>query len=255
MLDNDNKIYNVLYLDDDINISNSNLSLSEKYIIKLTIAHDYETARKLYLAKHFDAFLLDIELSNSRETGIEFAEELRTNPHYYSTPIIFVSMHTHYASPLLTHIKNSSFITKPTNEAKLIEQLSLMLNIPEYITTFYSFKSLIITTQNDTKLEITPNKISFIEANGRELTFQYIDGKTVQLSCKYGVFKNILQQIKENEISCLRQIHRSIIINIKQIKKIHLENHIGYVYLFADPNPKPLGIKYRCNLTKFITEE
>lgn len=250
----ENKIFNVLYLDDDISISLPDIYLAEKYRIHFVIAHDCEKARKLLLKAKFDAFILDIEIKDSRETGIEFAEELRTSSTYYATPIIFISMHTHYSSRLLSHIKNSSFLSKPTSEEKLIEQFSLMLNIPEYITKFYSFQPLIITIANETKLEISPNKLSFIEAYGKEITFQYIDGKTIHLLCKYGTFKNILNQIKEKDINCLRQIHRSVIINIKQIRKLHLENHIGDVYLFADDIPKPLGIKYRCNVAEFITE-
>lgn len=254
-MENINKVFNVLYLEDDLNINPSEISLDDKSVIRLVIARTCEEARNLYSSFRFDAFILDIEIKDSRETGIEFAEELRTNNIYCTTPIIFLSMHSHYSSKLLNHIKNSSFISKPTSNSKIIEQFSLMLNLPEYITKYYSFQSLIISTDSNTKLEIYPNKLSFIEANGREITFQYMDGKTVKLLCKYGTFKNILAQINEKNIACLRQIHRSIIVNIKQIRDIYIENHIGYVYLFADNVPKPLGIRYRHNVVEFIKED
>lgn len=250
-----NEIINILYLEDDFKSCPIDFSsIRQHNRFKLSLAVNCEEARKLIRTTKFDLFILDIEIKTSRESGIQFAEELRMHSLYTSTPIIFVSIHTHYSSTLLTHIKNSSFLPKPIDTAILIEQICLMLNFPKYIKKYYSYESLIIPTASNAYLEIKPNQLSYIEAIGKDIVIQYINGKTIHLPSKYGIFKNITTQIQDRNIDCLRQIHRSIIININQISKIHIEKNIGFVYLFADKDPKPLGVRYRYNLSDYIQE-
>lgn len=250
-----NEKINILYLEDDLKSCPIDLSsIRQHQRFKLSLAINCEEARRLIKTAKFDLFILDIEIKASRESGIQFAEELRMDPIYTSTPIIFTSVHTHYSSALLTHIKNSSFLPKPIDAAVLIEQICLMLNVPEYIKRHYSYESLIIPTASNAYFEVMPNQLSYIEAIGKDIVIQYINGKVLNLPGKYGIFKNITTQIHDRNIVCLRQIHRSIIININQISRIHIEKNIGFVYLFADKNPKPLGVRYRCNLSDFIRE-
>ncbi len=129
-----------------------------------------------------------------------------------------------------------------------------MLGIEPYVKAHYTYENLIILTQSDITLKLAPNKISFIELIDKDILISYTDGKCVKIPCKYGVFKNILSQISMRNISCLRQIYRSIIINVNQIANIQINRNIGNVYLFGEDKPKPLGIKYRCNLQEFISE-
>lgn len=250
-----NKQFNVLYLEDnfeDNHIDLSSIQGQENFIF--TLASNCDEARKQIRTTNFDIFILDIEITTSRKSGIQFAEELRTIPQYFSTPIIFVSVHTHYSSSLLSYIKNSTFISKPFNPSFLHDQICLMLNIPGYTKKHYINESLIISTTGNTYIEAKPNDISYIEAIRNNIVIQYINGETLRLSGRYGIFKKIINQISDKNISCLRQIHRSVIININQISDIRIERNTGCVCLFADKKPKPIGIKYRQNLSDFIQE-
>ena len=245
------KQFHILYLEDNP-IDLSSVQGRENLIFKA--ARNCEEARRLIRTTNFDLFVLDIEIKASRESGIQFAEELRTDPHYSTTPIIFASAHTHYSSSLLVHIKNSSFIPKPFDPSTLHDQICLMLNIPEYTKKHYSYASLIIPTRGNTYIEAKSGDISYIEEIGKEIIIQYINGETLRFSSRYGTFKKITDQISGKKISCLRQIHRSVIININQISDIRTQKNIGCVYLFADEKPKPIGIRYRQNLSDFIQE-
>lgn len=250
-----NKTINILYMEDDLEtnpIDFSNIKGYEKFCF--SVATNCEEARELIGKTKFDVFILDIEIKSSRESGIQFAEEIRIDPQYSSTPIIFTSEHTHYSFALLSYIKHSSFLSKPVQAEALIEQIYLMLNIPEYQRKYYSYETLMIPTASNAYLEIKPNQISYIEAIGKDLIIQYISGKTVRIPTKYGIFKNVTEQLKGRNVACLRQIHRSIIINIHQISDIFIEKNVGFVYLFAEEKPKPLGIRYRSNLSDFIKE-
>ena len=54
-MENINKVFNVLYLEDDLNINPSEISLDDKSVIRLVIARTCEEARNLYSSFRFDA--------------------------------------------------------------------------------------------------------------------------------------------------------------------------------------------------------
>ena len=248
--------YVILYLEDDYGSFGTDLTkLRRPKSMRIYIADCCQKARELIDAADFDLFILDIEIKGSRESGIQFAEELRTSEKYAQTPIIFASMHSHYSSSLLSHIKNSAFLKKPFDLSALEDQICLMLNIPEYVKRYYSPDTIAVQTSGGVAFEIKPNAVSFIEAVGKDIVIQYQSGKTVCIAGQYGVFKSILSQIQSRGVDCLRQIHRSVIINVNQISRIELSKNVGQAYLFGDDTPKPIGIRYRENIAEFIGEE
>lgn len=77
--------YNILCLEDNFpEIEQAMRALQKKLKARIYIAGNYAEAEKLLSARHFDLFILDIEMKGERSTGIQLAESVRTM-HLYST--------------------------------------------------------------------------------------------------------------------------------------------------------------------------
>lgn len=253
MPNSESKKHRVLYLEDDvqniaINFSDIQTLLGVQFVLTQTV----EDAVRLIKSEHFDLFILDIEIKHERATGIQLAEHLRQLPSYTTIPIVFTSMHTHYSHWLFSKIRNCSFLPKPFAQEDLITEIGMALGIPQYVKKHYASPPLILPFGKETHIEIDPHKVSYIEATNHSLLVQYIDGESIQASASSGVLKNILEQIYAQHITCLRQIYRSIIINVNQIKKVELEKNIASVYLFNEAKALPLGMRYRENIQEFV---
>lgn len=243
----------VLCVDDHIEeLSSLFVTVRQELGVDIITATSYEAAKRLLENSKIDAFVLDIELSAERSTGIQLANHIRSLPEYITTPIIFVSMYSHYSKRLLSTIQNSAFLSKPLRPQEFMNTLGFCLGIVEYVKQSRPHEPFRIPIQKSGYLEINPQDISYIEVNRNVLTVQYIRGETLTTKCANGSFKSILEQIEEHSITHLRQIYRSIIINIDQVKEIDLKGNIGSVTLFGDPNPKPVGSMYQHHLDDLL---
>ncbi len=244
-------MYTVLCVDDHIeDLSTAFAAMRKELDIDLITATSYEAAKQLLSTSAIDAFLLDIELSDDRSTGIQLANDIRRLPQYATTPIVFVSMYSHYSHRLLSTVQNSAFLTKPIRSQELLSTLGAFFGIAAYMHPNY--EPFRIPIHKSGYIEINPRDISYIDVNRNELTVQYISGETVTAKCVHGCFKSILDQMEAQSISHLRQIYRSIIINIDQVKEIDLKGNIGTVTLFGDPTPKPVGSMYKHHLSDLL---
>lgn len=245
--------YHVLYLEDDTQDIAINFSDIQNLLdIQFVFAQTVEDAVRLIGSNHFDLFILDIEIKHERATGIQIAEQIRRSPSYATTPILFTSMHTHYSNWLFSKIRNCAFLPKPFTQEDFIAEIGIALGIPQYWKKHYASPVLLLPLGKEIHIEIDPHKVSYIEATNRSLLIQYIDGESIQTAVFSGVFKNILEQIQTHRVTCLRQIYRSIIINVNQIKKIELKKNIASIYLFNEAKPLPLGMRYRKNIQEFV---
>lgn len=247
--------YTALCLEDEYYSIKEEILVFEQLLhVKVLRAKNYSQALQVLSEHRFQLFILDIELKGERSTGIQFAEVIRTHPNYVCTPILFVSVHNHFSYMLLSRFQNSAFLRKPFSSEALIEQCGTLLNIPKYVQRHYQAPIFTIYVSKETQLELSPKTISYIEANNKILDIQYIDGRLEHFRCYSGAFKKLIQQIENSSACRLRQIHRSIIVNIDQIRYVEIQRNTGDVWLFNDDTPKPLGISYRHNISELFED-
>lgn len=245
--------YYVLYLEDDFKHMAQDITLlQQKLPIRLALAASVAKAKGMMDTYDFDLFILDIEIAGERNSGIQLAEYIRQQPRYAAVPIVFTSMHTHYSHWLFSSIHNCSFLPKPFTEDAILTEIGAALGIAPYINRRYVPVPLLIPYHRDAYIEVPATAVSYIEVVNRCLAVQYIDGEALQFKNASGMFKSILEQLEEHHISCLRQIYRSIIINVNQIKDIQTDKSTAYVQLFHEPRPFPLSTIYRDNLREFL---
>ena len=244
--------YNVLYMEDDPVGAGADLSqVEEKLPVRVILVTSLAGAQEALQTGRFDLFLLDIEIPGERSTGIQLAEQIRRTPAYGITPIIFTSMHTHYSHWLFSTIRHCSFLPKPFTAETLIREMGVALGLPAYLKQEYVAPPLLISFSGGPALEIDPLAVSYIEVNNRQLFVQYVNGQSVEVRCHSGTFKSILDQIGANRITNLRQIYRSILINVNQIKTVETDKNTAAVRLFNESRVFPMGTRYRDNLKEF----
>ena len=244
--------YNVLCMEDNLSEVKHELLGLQQLSAKIYIANSYSQAIKLLSEIHFHLFILDIEIKGERSTGIQLAEIVRANPVYICTPILFMSVHSHFSYRMLSHFHNSAFIKKPFSAEELVLQSGILLNIPKYIQSYYQTPTFTLCVSKQTQIELSAHSISYIEVNHKTLDIQYIDGRLEHFRCLSGAFKSFIKQIENHPVCNLRQIHRAIIVNIDQIRHVETQRNAGLVWLFNDNKPKPLGISYRGNIAEFL---
>ncbi len=228
------------------------ISICKKFQATVSLASSYLEAENLLEKEEFHLFILDIEIENERGGGIQLAQQLRQNPKYSNTPIIFISVHAHLSHRLLTSVSHCIFLSKPFSINTLLQQVGIALNVHQYINNWHSPHNLFLEIGKSAYIEIDPHTISYIETRRNIIYVQYINGERININNEPGGFKKLLMQIKEYRIDCLRQIYRSIIVNIDQIRQIELHGNAGDVWLFGDKDPKPVGIQYRKEVKEFL---
>ena len=247
--------YNVLCMEDNLpEVKHEMIGLQHQLRAKVYVANSYSQALKLFSEIHFHLFILDIEIKGERSTGIQFAEMIRTNPDYICTPILFMSVHSHFSYRMLSRFQNSAFLKKPFSAEELILQSGVLLNIPPYVQRYYQAPIFTLCVSKQTQIELSTKLISYIEVNNKMLDIQYIDGRLEHFRCMSGTFKALIKQIESYPACNLRQIHRAIVVNIDQIRRVEIQKNAGLVWLFNDNKPKLLGISYRENIAEFLAD-
>ena len=153
---------------------------------------------------------------------------------------------------VINRYRNCSFLKKPFNTNDFILQCGMLLGINKCFHRFCQKSIITIPVSKQTQIEIYPQNISYIDVNNGQLSIQYTNGKFEQFYCSSGAFKSLVEQIKRDSDNVLRQIHRSIIVNVDQVKRVEIQKKIGFVWLFNDPTPKPLGIRFRDNMSDLL---
>lgn len=243
----------VLCLDDRITELCAHLTaLKEVLDINVYIAQTPQEASVIANEHRIDLFIMDIELERQDGSGIRFAQQLQLTDCYRQTPVLFISMYSHYSRYLLHTIAHSSFLSKPFSPEALIAKVGMILGIGGYAEKAYAQATLTIPTARGGFVEIDSARVSCIELIRSELVVHYTDGQTMTLKSSHGCFKALLDEIRTQNVSHLRQIYRSVIINVHQIKKLNMSKNSGEVLLFYDDVPKPVGNRYRDRLAEFL---
>lgn len=248
----------ILLLDDDPIELQKTKSLIKKNIpsVEVITATSYEEAVCFICNQNqmIEAFILDIELSDSKFSGIDVAKFIRKDPKKTLVPIIFTTSHSHFGAGFLHDIHYYDFFAKPYNEELLLKSiktsLSLIINESSGLENKLSIPLLYGMT-----LVLNFNEIICIEINGKELSITNTSGRVQKYCVKYKTFSNILKFIDTHqELKHFIQIHRCIIINAEKIKRIHKGKNIADIWLFNTKDPKPVGKTFISNIMIFNKE-
>ncbi len=245
----------VLCIDDHIDDLAPHLTALEQTLhAEICIAQTAQDAEHLLQTHTVGLFILDIELSRQDGSSIRFAQRLRLEDCYRQTPVLFISMYSHYSRFVLSSVPHSTFLPKPFSAEALIAKAGLLLGITGYAEQAYGQARLTIPAR-DGYVEVDAYRVSCIELIRSELTVHYTDGQIMTLKSNHGCFKALLSEIDNAGLSHLRQIYRSVIINVHQIRQLTMQKNSGEVLLFYDDIPKPVGNRYREQLTEFLGKE
>lgn len=245
--------WHIVCLDDAIGALSTHLRQLETELGAVVHPTDTLQGAQVLLEEYsIDLFILDIEITGERTTGIQLAQAIRHIPRYTRTPILFISMYSHYSRHLLSSIPHCAFIAKPFSPSVLVEKAGILLGLTPYVERSYKQAILVVTTRQGSVVELDARRISYLELVRNELIVQYSDGERLRFHAAHGCLKNILLQLAEKEITYLRQVYRSVVINVEQIKRLDLQKNSGDVWLFGDETAKPVGVRYRANLAEFL---
>ncbi len=227
-------------------------ALQERLAVTVHTAHSCEDANAKAKEHPIDLFILDIELGRSEQSGIQLARQWRLCDRYRQTPIVFISMYSHYSRYVLSAVEHSTFLSKPFSTDTLVAKVGMLLGMPQYLEQAYTDAKLAVPTTQGSFIEIDAHRILYMELIRSQLHIQCIDGTAMTVKSGHGQFKALLEEIHAARASHLRQVYRSVIINIHQIRQLTMEKNRGEVLLFHDDIPKPVGNRYRDQLAEFL---
>lgn len=214
------------------------------------VGHCYDGFSTLnFLNKHeVDCILLDIQMPDI--TGLELLDSLK----HHAPKVIFTTAYTEYAVMGFDYDQVVDYLHKPiriTRFIKALERLKKLLHlenefknqtvtpVPEQTeikeTTFISLKD------NKTVYRIPFNEIIYIQSWGNYLKF-FLVNQEIKIVRK--TIKNLEQELPT---SLFQRIHKSYIVNIKQVKAIE-----GNQVITADQK-LPIGKSYAIVAKKAIT--
>jgi len=247
-------MYTALWLEDDpSDIAPFVREIGDTLQMDMVFAKTTSEAQDIVSKQHIDLFLLDIEITGERMTGIEYARMLRASQEHFQTPIVFVSSYSHLARHLFSTVRNCQLLTKPYTEREFENAVGSALGLYDYVHKNSSMIPLLIPVKRERTVEIDTRTICYIEfLKDHAVCIQSHDHERITLHCQRNVRKLVLDQIEQHNLSHLVQIYRSVVVNINEIKSVKLDGREGYVYLFGDDVPKPLGARYRDNIRDFL---
>ncbi len=243
--------HTILYLEDDFaSLPVDWCALQSDLSTKLIPTDSAEEAMQILQRETIDLFVLDIELANNHN-GVLVAERIRRIPAYATTPIVFVSTHSHLSHRLISAVRNCAFLPKPFSYERLLTELGLALGLEEFTKRQFPTALLRIAGRGNTAFEIDPLAVCYVEIIGRTLQIQYADGHSECLP-NHGIFQGLLTHITAGRAPCLRQIYRSVIVNLNCVRRVEVTKNVAQVHLFHVSHPLPLGMKYRDNLHELL---
>ena len=238
-------MHNLLIVEDDISQNNSLLNTIKcaypQWSIKSAV--NYSTAtelidKSLSTGKFFSLFLLDIQLAleTSDRGGFRLAEEIRKNPIYFKTPILFLTAISDEGFFALSEFHCYNYITKPYSNKDILHQIEQML------ITGYLENCLEITDTNRILHKLFINDIFIIESQSHTLILQTSHG--IIVSREY-TLKEILSLLGSDFLQC----HRRTLVNKSHIHSYDKTSN----YLLVGNNTVSVGRSYKKNLEFFIT--
>lgn len=178
---------------------------------------------------YYSMFLLDIQLSDNTLDvgGFEFAKQIREQPIYYKTPILFLTSIYGRAGFALSNFHCYDYITKPYSASDLLFEIKQML-----LTRFLAVHSVMITDVKRITHRIILSDITYIEAKSHLIIIHTTNDI---VSSRKDSFASLQDSLTDSFIQC----HRKYIINAKHLKTYDKKNQ--YIQVGSDTLPVSRG--------------
>lgn len=211
----DNSIFKVAICEDEL-VQQKNLTrLLEKWAAKKEYQLEiviYDKGEALWFAwiekMDVDLFLLDIDLGQDRESGMELARKIRQKDERVA--IVFITGMVEYMSEGYD-VQALHFLVKPVKEERFEQVLELAVRLAPK-----KEESLLLTQEGEAEL-IPIKTILYVEAFSHSVTLHLAENG-VQWS------KDVNLGLKEMEAQLLEKsffrCHRSYLVNLAHVKKI-----------------------------------
>ena len=214
---------------DDEHIATQNLALALSNfcpeIKNIGIAHSLLDGVQLIKKEQPKVVFLDISLT-SDETGFDLLE-LFPNRDFF---VIFVTAHAEFGLQAIKH-KAFDYILKPINYRELISVVQdIKLTIEKQNMKEREFQKVIPIPSLDGTHLIKPSEILYCEADGSYTQFRLENNKTLVLSKSIKHAEEVLDDKR------FLRVHRSFIININKVNKLHFQGG-GYVEIDSKDIP------------------
>lgn len=235
---------NVLIVEDVQEQRDALVKIIEKeYIdIKVYSCKSIEEATEILELKEINLFLLDIKIIGGN--GMELAKEIRSNPKYGLTGIVFITTEDIYLIEAFKEIHCYDFLVKPYN----IEDIRMIIDtFKNNIDRVYTGKYTKFKIDGCLSVKVFHNDIIFVQCEGRDATIHTTNGKV--LIKRYSL-SNIIRLIGSSNIV---QSHKSFAVNVKYIVKIEkIYNKLWFIYFKNYGKTAELGYKYKDNIVREI---
>lgn len=165
---------------------------------------------KEFERQEYDLIFLDIEMDG--KSGIDVGRFLRDELGNETVQIAYISAKTEYAMELF-EFRPMNFLVKPIKRSQIEKLINKYLLITEQNKKFFDYK------KKTDYFKVPLSDILYFESHNRKIRIQMTDRQ----DDFYGSMEDVYKMVKGH---CFLFIHKSIIVNYRQIKKISYEQVI-----------------------------
>ena len=158
----------------------------------------------------FDLIFLDIELK--KKSGLDVSNYIRNELGDESVQIAYISAKTGYAMDLF-EFRPINFLVKPLEYSKVVKVIDKFFTITMQNNQFFEYK------KRTDFFKIPMSDILYFESKNRKIHITMLQGEDEF----YGSMEDVYSIVKNHQFL---YIHKSIIVNYRQIKKISYEQII-----------------------------
>lgn len=216
------KKYNVLLLDDEDGNNKLLRHFIENYCPELKVVAECQTIQSAYreIIKHSSLIIfLDIELGN-QESGFDLIDLINKR----NDQIIVVSAFSDYAIQAFRY-ETTDFLMKPVKISELVEAVTRAIKRmqqPKKLNTGEAMEQIPLQMYTRTQF-VSPEAILFLESELTQTKIYMEDGGVFESSDRIGEFENQLDD------GLFFRLHKSFIINVKQVNSILHEGNNSFV--------------------------
>ena len=163
----------------------------------------YDDALALADSHSIQLFLLDIQLgADPDKDGIKLGEQLRRNPRYQTTPILYVTALVNEAPRAIHKTNCYDYLVKPYSQQDLIESVSKLLNF-----SLIREEPIELTDRDGVLARIRPDNILYIKSELRNMHVHTTTGLFISTGTRLSVFADSLP-------SYFARCHKSFVVNL-----------------------------------------
>lgn len=166
----------------------------------------YDDALALADSHSIQLFLLDIQLgADPDKDGIKLGEQLRRNPRYQTTPILYVTALVNEAPRAIHKTNCYDYLVKPYSQQDLIESVSKLLNF-----SLIREEPIELTDRDGVLARIRPDNILYIKSELRNMHVHTTTGLFISTGTRLSVFADSLP-------SYFARCHKSFVVNLHHV--------------------------------------